>query len=80
MTNDDGERRPRGAFWAKCGRCSHIWPLLYLPMEMRAAARVMGRASCPSCGSIKGITPAKQDDGELLEPLAPTPSENTDGR
>lgn len=59
-------------FWAKCSACGHIWPAAYLPMEMAKAARVFRSIRCPKCAAgPKGIVPAKQDDGNLLEPEVP---------
>lgn len=57
----------RKAFWAKCGTCSHCWPICYLPMEVMKAAALMKSAACPSCGERKRITVAKQKDGRLQE-------------
>lgn len=58
------DRKP---MFAKCGACEHIWAIVYMPMEATLAARCMKRATCPSCGEIKNIGIAKQDNGVLLE-------------
>lgn len=57
----------RKPFWAKCGDCSHCWAAAYLPMEMKACAKLLMRAACPMCGGRK-VFIAKQDDGVLQEP------------
>jgi Zn finger protein HypA/HybF involved in hydrogenase expression len=52
--------------WAKCVKCSHCWPVAYLPMDMRTFARVTKKISCPRCGDPKPVV-AKQDNGILKE-------------
>jgi hypothetical protein len=48
-------------FLAKCGACGHIWTALYLPMDIRAAARILSRVTCPKCAAgPKQITPARE--------------------
>lgn len=42
---------PRKPFNARCGRCGHVWALLYTPMPLADAARVMANATCPSCSA-----------------------------
>ena len=59
----------RRGFWAKCRACAHCWIAAYLPMEMAACARLMGRAACPMCGDRKALI-AKQDNGQLREDAA----------
>ena len=68
------ERKP---LWAKCWECSHIWPACYLPMEVKKAAAIMSRGSCPMCGERKRVGFAKQEDGKLLEPLTATAEART---
>lgn len=70
-----GRREPcvteRHPFYGKCGDCGHIWPVIYLPMDMRLAAKIMGSACCPKCGAdSERITPAKQVGGKLNEEAA----------
>lgn len=58
-------------FWVKCRSCSHIWPAAYLPMGVDQCAELLSKTHCPKCATgPKGITFAKQDDGELLEPAS----------
>lgn len=65
---DDEERKP---FWAKCQDCGHIWTIAYTPMMLTAMAKVLKGGCCPKCGADSmRITPAKQSDGKLLEPLS----------
>lgn len=45
----------------KCEDCKHVWVLLYLPMELDRAARVMSGAHCPQCGD-KMIVLATEHD------------------
>lgn len=35
--------------WAVCGLCGHAWVVAYVPMKLRAFARLIGRACCPAC-------------------------------
>lgn len=49
------------ALYGRCA-CSHVWPVVYLPMPLDQAATVMKRASCPKCGSIKGIKIATEGE------------------
>jgi hypothetical protein len=60
------EKRP---FWAKCSACQHCWTVAYLPMEITAACRLIGKAACPMCGDRKPMI-AKQDNGGLNEVAA----------
>lgn len=42
--------------------CLFAWPLLFLPMEIQIAARIMKRALCPVCGGadiVVGASPIK---------------------
>jgi hypothetical protein len=57
------------AFWAKC-QCGHIWAAAYYPLDMAKFATILMRCTCPKCGERKRITPAKQDNGKLLEEAA----------
>ncbi len=47
----DGEASPLAvnALWARCPECTHVWPVVTLPMEAGEAARLMMRALCPTC-------------------------------
>ncbi len=42
----------RYPFNAKCSdkRCGHIWPVAYLPMDLRTFCNVAKSAICPMCG------------------------------
>lgn len=40
----------REALMAECWTCGHVWPAVYLPMELTRAAIAMKRATCPMCG------------------------------
>lgn len=53
----------RQPFWAQCSACGHHWILLYLPMNARAAAGIMRRATCPYCGGDEQIYPRGPDPG-----------------
>lgn len=53
-------------FWAKCRKCSHCWPVAYLPMDMARFGRLLGRICCPKCMDRKPVI-ARQDNGVLLE-------------
>lgn len=55
--------------WAKCGACSHCWPVAYLPMEIMKFASIAKSPRCPKCGERKKVFAAKQDDGVLKEPV-----------
>jgi hypothetical protein len=44
------EDEPKTPSWLRCGACGHMWILMYLPMPMDTAARVMKAAHCPMCG------------------------------
>lgn len=35
----------------QCGKCDHIWPAAYLPMEMGKVAALLKRVMCPMCGA-----------------------------
>lgn len=39
---------------AGCPSCRHIWPILWMPMEINKAATVMqaGATMCPACGHV----------------------------
>lgn len=53
--------------WAKCAKCSHCWPVAFLPMPMNIFAKVAkGGFRCPRCGDAKPVV-AKQDNGILKE-------------
>jgi hypothetical protein len=43
------------ALYAECGACQHVWPVVYLPMELRKAATVAKRAACAKCGETKKV-------------------------
>lgn len=43
-----GERRP---MYARCSKCEHVWPILYLPLEISTAGAVLKAAHCPNCGA-----------------------------
>ncbi|MDB5738833.1 MAG: hypothetical protein JWO65_2501, partial [Sphingomonas bacterium] len=47
----------------------HRWTVAYLPMEITAACRLIGKAACPMCGDRKPMI-AKQDNGGLNEVAA----------
>ena len=44
-------RREKNAVYGRCEECGHVWPIVYLPMELGKAARVMSRCHCPACGA-----------------------------
>ena len=49
----------KNAVHGRCEGCGHEWVIVYLPMELGKAARVMKRACCPACGaSSKSIVVA----------------------
>jgi len=54
------------AVYGRCGRpsCQHVWPVVYLPMPLTAAAQVMARATCPKCGDTKNIKIANEAEIE----------------
>ena len=65
------EAEPRVPFWAKCKPCGHVWTCAHTPMMLTAMGKLLGGLHCPMCGAdAKQITPAKQDNGKLLEPTA----------
>ena len=33
----------------RCGACGHEWTLLYTPMPVKEACRIMLNAACPMC-------------------------------
>jgi hypothetical protein len=43
--------RELNAFYARCGECGHVWPALYLPMELAKACKVLKRVFCPKCAT-----------------------------
>lgn len=43
-----GERKP---MYARCDKCDHVWPILYLPLEISTAGQVLKAAHCPNCGA-----------------------------
>ena len=47
------EDEPKNPMWVTCGKCSHYWIGLYLPMPITEAAKIMGRLTCPKCGNTK---------------------------
>lgn len=54
--------------WAKCVKCSHCWPVAYLPISMDVFGKIAkGGFVCPKCGDRKPVV-AKQDNGVLQEP------------
>lgn len=57
------QRRP---FFGMCGECRHRWIVLYAPMDLRTAVRLMTGARCPMCGGSKVMIPA-ENDGSLIE-------------
>lgn len=46
------ERQP---MLVQCRGCGHVWPLVYLPMEILKAAEAMQRACCPGCAETKAV-------------------------
>lgn len=40
---------PKNELRAKCGGCSHVWIVAYLPMELTKVATLMKNAACPVC-------------------------------
>jgi predicted nucleic acid-binding Zn-ribbon protein len=37
-----------------CRPCGHVWPLVWTPIDMSAAGRLM-KSGCPACGERKLI-------------------------
>jgi hypothetical protein len=42
------ERRP---MQGRCSSCSHVWAVLYLPIELSVAGQVLKSMHCPNCGA-----------------------------
>ena len=56
------EIRPN-AFFVRCGECGHVWPAVYLPMELAKACKVLKRVFCPKCANTSSrIFWASADD------------------
>ncbi|PWJ81562.1 hypothetical protein C7441_11094 [Pseudaminobacter salicylatoxidans] len=49
------------AVYGRCD-CGHVWPVVYLPMRLDQAAKVMSRSACPKCGNAKDIKLAKAEE------------------
>jgi hypothetical protein len=46
----------RKPFNVRCGKCDHLWPAAWLPMEVSLFAKATSNLHCPSCGNgPKGI-------------------------
>jgi hypothetical protein len=68
MPEGDNDR----GFWVRCTICAHCWIASYWPSEVSAfVKRARANAKvCPKCGAgASKITVAKQDNGELQEPI-----------
>lgn len=52
-TGHDKEAPPaeRKPMLARCAKCEHVWPILYLPLEIGVAGAVLKAAHCPNCGA-----------------------------
>lgn len=52
-TGHDKDDKPteRKPMFARCASCEHVWPILYLPLEISAAGNVLKAAHCPNCGA-----------------------------
>jgi hypothetical protein len=61
----------RKPFWVKCTADGHVWAAAYSLMDAETFGATIQAARCPWCGARKGIVVAKQNDGQLNEPLAP---------
>lgn len=48
MTKKPPERKHPS--WWRCDTCGHTWIVMYLPMLLDLAAKVMKHAHCPMCG------------------------------
>lgn len=55
--------RIENAVYGRC-QCSHVWAIVYLPMPLAQAAKVMSRATCPKCGATKDIKVANAEEVE----------------
>jgi len=46
-------QRPRRPLNALCRdeACAHVWPVVYMPMDLVKASMLMRRAACPMCAS-----------------------------
>lgn len=55
------------AMYGKCPSCSQVFLVAKLPMPLDKAAKLMKRASCPSCGETKGITLPTADEVRSFE-------------
>lgn len=40
--------------YVHCGKCSHEWPIAFLPLPIDAFAR-LAKAACPMCGEAKQV-------------------------
>lgn len=49
--------------WVRCAGCRHVWPAVYLPMEMGKVAQVLRGLRCPKCATgAHGIVMANADE------------------
>lgn len=49
--------------WVRCTGCSHVWPAVYLPMEMGKVGQVLRGLRCPKCATgARGIVMADADE------------------
>jgi hypothetical protein len=44
----------------ECGKCSHVFVIAHLPMELSKVATLMKAARCPKCASARPIYLAKE--------------------
>jgi Zn finger protein HypA/HybF involved in hydrogenase expression len=65
VTNTTPEARK--PFYGRCNKCDHTWVIMYYPLALTAAVKLL-RAACPMCGGRKHVVIPKQEDGKLLEP------------
>jgi hypothetical protein len=64
------DRRP---VWGKCPGCGHVWIVLYEPLELRVAAKLLARACCPMCGGSKDVRLATRDELRAARPVEASP-------
>lgn len=41
----------------RCGECSHVWVLAYLPMSLEKVAKIGKRSICPKCAGTDIFMP-----------------------
>ncbi len=44
---------PAASLRGRCGACSHVWVVAFLPMELDKVASLAARCACPKCSCTR---------------------------